>query len=224
MRNKDDMIANLCNSILAVSNDKNLYNYCKRKIDANYNYLKNIKDNLVTADRYGEKLEINVDENNKTVDFYSTEWGKTDITKIFYQRDEEGYTFVYKNNDVAIIDGLISTECKSLFDKEGSLIYVSKEEKRNVDFTMKKERRRKNKIQISEIYVIGNDSAIKRISVNGKVRFYLIESIPSLSLNDGDVFGKINNRPVIEIDEESFETIKNNSYNQKSNQKILKLG
>lgn len=220
MKNKDQMIANICNSVLEVSNNRYLYKYCLRLIKANYNYIININDSLVTADRHGEKLDISVDINNNVIKIYTTEWGQTDKNIVLYHQDKDGYIFIYKNNDIEIIDGLISNNYKSVFNKDGILVYTSKEEKYNVDFTLKHERRRRNKSKSVEIYILDNEIALKKVMLNGKVRFYLIESIPNLFLEDNNIFEKIDNRPASEIDEETFENIKSN----KGDQKILKLG
>ena len=53
--------------------------YCRRLISVNSNFIVDCNDTSIKTNRYGEKLNINVDLDEKKFNLYTTEWGQTDI-------------------------------------------------------------------------------------------------------------------------------------------------
>ena len=194
-----------------------LLTYCRRLLTVNGRYVIKMSETSIKTDRNGEKLNISIDLEKKRFMLCTTEWNQSDINRIYYKKDEDGYTFASYNNDVSYNDGINRTVVKTLFNDKDQLIYTSKEIATNLDFYIRKDHRVVNKNIYIEIFILNDQKvALQRAVCGDNINFYLIEQIPILLITGTNFFEVMSRCSKKEIDEDVFQQMK------RSNQKFLK--
>lgn len=197
----------LYNNICSVVPFKRLRKDAKRLLSANSDYIRNINDKSIRAIKYGEELSIDVNLDENTYKLYTTEWGKTDIHRIFVKKYDNGCTFFRHTNDIKYQgdSGYRRIVYNFLFDREECLIYASHAEIVDMDYYVKKEHKTSYRCETTQIFVEKDTKRayIKNVK-NGEVEHFMIDNIPNFKMNDDFSFGSLSERSKKTIDENTY--------------------
>lgn len=205
---KQNKIDILYNNIFSIVPFPELLCMCKKLINANSNYIVDVNENYIKANKFREELSITVNLDEKKLKLYTTEWGQTDITRVFFKRYDNDCIFVRQSQEIKYQGdtGIRRIVKSSLFDEEGKLIYVSQSDIVDMDYWQKEKHIISNKCEITEIFVDNSTRcAYTKDFKNNETKYYVIENIPLLLSNDIDFFGSLNYRVKREVDKNTFE-------------------
>ena len=181
--------------------------YCRRLISVNSNFIVDCNDTSIKTNRYGEKLDIKVDLDEKKFNLYTTEWGQTDINRVTYEEYDNGYVFAQHINEIKYEGntGVKKEILNVLFDEEGRLICLSKLDTVNMNYFFRGEHKVLNKRKGTEIFIDNNtNNAYIKKDLNGQITHSMIKKIPVLSMDGTDYLGMINRFAKEEITEDIY--------------------
>lgn len=188
-------IDNICHNI-------NILNHLKRLIKENIDSILFIDDKSISAKKYDEEFEVNI--NNNYFNIYSTSWGHTVRKKISFFKYNNDLTMIF-NNDEITDEGTISQLYVYNFSNE-KLQQASYSKKVNLEYMIGREKKEIHNEESIEIYPINNNKAIKVIKINGCETDYITE-IKKITPQNVDIFGFIYTRMTEKIDNDNSKKI-----------------
>ena len=194
----------ILNNVFKISHSENLCNYMQRLLKINQQYITNYNGGYLKADRYGELMEIIIDNEKDRINVLSTEWGRTNIRKVNYQRKDNCSIVTY--NDDNIYDANTSlTEYKYLYNNSNELIRVSQKVMSNIQLPSG---RFKYKFKETCIYPINHCVFVKRVLEDTKYNYYIGTTFKDILLLKDNVFSTINNIHCFAIEPSLYDSLR----------------
>lgn len=182
--NKKQFIDNIISKIIMICDNEFIIKHVKRLLNDNFDYITEISDFYVAANRYGEKMEISIGSNSFTI--FSTDWNTSDQKTIKVEKDDNEIKVFFENKDITM-DGQTIVKSNYIFkdEKLSSAVYNKRSD---YEFKIRNENREKHYEEQIEIYPLDNNLALKKVKYNKKVDYYLT-NLNEVKLHDISLYG-----------------------------------
>ena len=199
----NEQIKEIINYIELLCNNQSIVNHAKRIINDNLDYITELNDRCIRANRLGEVMEINISRNCFTI--YSTSWNYSTRKCITFFKTDNCIALALSNCELTN-EGIISNNYKYEFHN-GNLVWGTYSKRVDLEYELGKELKKIKKDEYIEIYPIDTNKGLKKVKKNDKIEYYITE-INEVTLNDIYLFSFIFSKMDEKVTKEKYEKIK----------------
>lgn len=199
----EKQINNIINYINTLCSNELIIRHVKRLITDYCDYITEISDRCIRANRDADVMEINISKNCFTI--YSTSWSYSSRKSITFFKADNCTAISFSNSEITN-EGSISNVYKYVFNND-ILTWTTYSKKVNLEYELCGDIKKIKKDEYVEIYPITDLLALKKVKKNDEINYFTTH-INKVNINDIGLFSFIYSNMDEKVIKEEYEKIK----------------